>query len=122
MQAPWGCVCYATGEREGRRACLECVGGGDSGEALGVVGGGADAVQAVLGVVDGEDHLGPPEAVVVVAVPVGLRDASRAPVVAVQDVRLPPRLQQKLQRRLHALPTTAVTVAIPSAKAAVHAV
>lgn len=82
------------------QAHLECIGGRHSGEALGVVGSGADAVEAILGVVDGEHDLGPPQAVVDVAVPVCLRCACRAPVMAVQDVRLPARLQQKLQRRL----------------------
>ena len=36
--------------------------------------------------------------------PVGLRQAGGAPVVAVQDVRLPPRLQQELQRSLRSRP------------------
>ena len=36
--------------------------------------------------------------------PVGLRQAGGAPVMAVQDVRLPPCLQQELQCSLHSRP------------------
>ena len=50
-------------------ACLARIGGGDGGEALAVVGGAADAVQAELRVVDGEDDPGPPQPVAVVLVP-----------------------------------------------------
>jgi hypothetical protein len=47
--------------------------------------------------VDGEDHLWPPQAIMVIAVPKGLRHTRSAPIVAVQNVRLAPSLQQELQ-------------------------
>ena len=42
---------------------------GDSGEALAVVGCSADALQAVLCIVDGEHHFWPPQPIVVVLIP-----------------------------------------------------
>ena len=48
---------------------LARVGGGDGGEALAVVGGAANAVQAKLRVVDGEHDLGPPQPVAVILIP-----------------------------------------------------
>ena len=67
------------GERAGVRqhgAHLARIGGGDGGEALAVVGGAADAVQAELRVVDGEHDFGPPQPVVVVLIPGGASLAS----------------------------------------------
>ena len=59
-----------------RGARLAGIGGGDGGEALAVVGGGADAVQAELRVVDGEHNSGPPQPVVVVLTPESTRFTS----------------------------------------------
>ena len=74
----------------------------DGSEALAVVRSRSEAGHAKVGVVDGEDDSGPPQAIGLVVLPEGLRHAGCAPVVAVQDVRLTPCLQQKLQRSLQA--------------------
>ena len=73
-----------------RGARLARVGGGDGGEALAVVGGAADALQAKLSVVDGEHNPGPPQPVVVVLVPESASLASglctvAGPATATQD-------------------------------------
>lgn len=52
---------------------------------------------AKVGIMDGEDDLGAPEAIGLVVLPKGLGHACRAPVMAVQDIWLAACLQQELQ-------------------------
>ena len=81
---------------------LKGIAWGDSGEALAVMGSRPQASHAKVSVVDGEDDLGPPEAIGLVVLPEGLGNACSAPVMAVQNVWLAACLQQELQCCLQA--------------------
>jgi hypothetical protein len=71
------------------------------GEALRMVCGFADLGQPVFRIVDGEHHFWLAQPEVVVVIPVVARCRGCGPVMAVDDVRLPPCLEQEFQRSLH---------------------
>ena len=59
----------------------------------------ANQILTEIEVVNGEDDSGIGQTVVMIILPVRLRDRSRLPIVAVNDVRLASALQHPLQRR-----------------------